>query len=118
MTAYEVTDKDNLITDGAINTEAIKETGEGQTLGSAEDITFINEEYGSLEIRKSFAGNTEKLSDEDKNKISFTVEGPQWPDTQSFTYAQMEKGVKRYEDIKLGSYTVTENTGEGSQSTA
>ena len=68
---------------------------------------------GGLTITKTFAGITDKLTDEDKAKISFTVSGPQWDEAQTFTYADMENGVKVYEDIELGEYTVTESTGEG-----
>ena len=70
---------------------------------------------GGLTVTKTFAGNTGKLKDEDKAKISFTVTGPEWEEAQTFTYAEMvnPEGVKTFENIKLGKYTVTENTGDG-----
>ena len=84
-TAYRVTDKDDLLLEnGDVNTAAITEVGEGSKKGDPENITFVNEENGSLKVTKTFAGNTEKLKNEEKNKISFTVSGPEWSTPQTF----------------------------------
>ena len=39
--------------------------------------------------------------------------GPEWDNPQTFTYAQMPDGVKTFENIELGTYTVTESIEEG-----
>ena len=109
-TAYRVTDKDDLLLEnGDVNTAAITEVGEGSKKGDPENITFVNEENGSLKVTKTFAGNTDKLTDDDKANISFTVTGPEWPNGTTIAYTDMDKGVKTFENIKLGEYTVTEN---------
>ena len=37
--------------------------------------------------------------------------GPEWDEPQTFTYADMDKGVITFEGIRLGDYTVTESNG-------
>ena len=110
-TAYKVTDKDNLLVNGNVNAEVITEVT-GQTSGDPGKIIF-NNTYGSLTIKKTFAGNTDKLTDADKAKISFTVSGPQWDEPQPLAYTAMDNGTYTYHNVKLGDYTVTENTGTG-----
>ena len=61
-----------------------------------------------LNILKSFTGDdVSKLSEEQKNKVTFTVTGPDgFSDT--FTYGSIQNGRKAYTGINPGTYTVTE----------
>ena len=84
----------------------------GKVADAAPEASFTNtKNKGGLTITKTFAGNTDKLTEDDKNAISFTVTGPEWDEPQTFTYADMDKGVITFEGIRLGDYTVTESNG-------
>ena len=85
-----------------------------RTADATPEAAFTNiRNKGGLIITKTFAGDIDQLTEADKNKISFTVTGPEWPDAQTFTYAQMENGVKIYNAVALGDYTVTETVAGG-----
>ena len=78
----------------------------GKVADAAPEASFTNtKNKGGLTITKTFAGNTDKLTEDDKNAISFTVTGPEWDEPQTFTC------VITFEGIRLGDYTVTESNG-------
>ena len=56
-TAYKVTDKENLLVDGAVNPKAITEVGEGETLGDTDNITFVNKENVAAQVKKEWVGS-------------------------------------------------------------
>ena len=68
-TAYKVTNKEALIQNGEINENALEIVGSGDVEG----ITFINEEYGSLKIKKNVTENgSAPSSDEAKAVLAGT----------------------------------------------
>ena len=110
------------VTETEANTEGYTTSSSGasgnidatKTADATPTAAFTNtKNKGGLTITKTFAGNTNKLSADDKAKISFTVSGPEWDDPQTVNYADMENGVKTFTGIELGEYTVAENVAEG-----
>ena len=110
-TAYKVTDQENLLIEREINPNAITETGEGETLGSAEDITFINEEYGSLKIKKIVNGDDAKGSYKIAVKNSeghyFDTDGTD-KGTTAFYVTFVKNQEKTWQNLLKGTYTVEE----------
>ena len=80
------------------------DNGEGVAEG---EITVTNNLPGNLEVKKTIAGIERELTETEKQKITFTVSGPN-DFSETFTYADMENGVKSFEKITPGDYTVTE----------
>ena len=63
---------------------------------------------GPLTITKTFDGDADKLSQEQKDGVAFHVTGPDGYDT-TFTYADMTEGSKTLEDLMPGEYRVEES---------
>ncbi|MGI6744010.1 MAG: DUF5979 domain-containing protein [Eubacteriales bacterium] len=79
------------------------------TDGKTRTVTFTNtydKQSADLTITKVFDGDTNELTDEYKNAISFTVTGPNG--TQTVTYGNFTAGSYTFTDLPLGEYTVSE----------
>ena len=80
------------------------------TSGATVNVTNnYNKQEGSLTVTKTWTGDDAKLTDAQKNAVTFTVSGPNNYST-SFTYADMTSGSKTLEHLALGEYTVTESS--------
>ena len=76
---------------------------------SADDVVFENEtKKGPLTITKTFDGDEDKLSQDQKDGVTFHVTGPNDYDT-TFTYADMAEGSKTLEELMPGEYRVEES---------
>ena len=78
--------------------------GTGLTSGSPKFVNTFEEPYGSLELKKSFEGA--KISDSEKNKISFVISGPSY--SKTVKYSEFKNGVYTLNQLKPGKYTVKE----------
>ncbi|MBQ8304746.1 MAG: hypothetical protein IJX90_00795 [Blautia sp.] len=104
---YEVT------TTYAVNGEAgSTATVTSEKGGSVTVTNTYNKLEGSLKITKTFEGDTDALTDEQKKALTFTITGPEGFTEVTKTYADFTDGALTLSNIPLGEYTVTEtNTG-------
>ncbi|MBQ6364866.1 MAG: Cna B-type domain-containing protein, partial [Oscillospiraceae bacterium] len=65
--------------------------------------------HTALTITETIIDNDRLLTAADRNGITFTVTGPQFPDGYSFTYADMTNGSVTFVDVAVGEYTVTQD---------
>ena len=74
----------------------------------------VNKLEGSLTISKVWSGDAAELTTVQKNAVIFNVTGPKQvstdaqPFSATFTYADMVNNSKTFEQLTLGTYTVTE----------
>ncbi|MCF0135319.1 MAG: hypothetical protein HUJ69_02750, partial [Lachnospiraceae bacterium] len=121
---YEVTGYKNHITfkfeSGIVGTP--KQTAPNQIEFTIDETTALKVEVrnvyahiGNLEIKKTFSGDDNAWKNWDgtkKKSIKFTVTGPH-DYKQTFTYYDLEKagGIKKFFDVPIGEYTITESNG-------
>ena len=77
--------------------------------GTVEVTNNYNKLEGELTVTKTWSGDYDKLTQAQKNAVTFTVTGPEGFETQTFTYGDMTGGSKKLEHLPLGEYTVTES---------
>ena len=91
--------------------EATVHGGQGSTVNL---YNVYAQDFGKLKLKKAFGEgsdlNDSNLSPAQKDKITFTVVGPNGPVTGSpFKYSQFTNGELNLEDLPIGTYTVTES---------
>ena len=81
--------------------------------GEQSEATFTNsyrKQLGSLKLTKTFEGlGEDEVSEALKNNVKFTIKGPEgFPETV-VTYAELVNGVKTFDNIPIGKYTIQES---------
>jgi len=71
------------------------------------DMTFTNEQLGSLTITNTWTGDDSSLTTVQKNAFTFAVTGPN-SYSNSFVYSAMTNNSITFDGLTLGEYVVTE----------